>query len=129
MSQEDLELAKRGYAAFRDGDMATVRDTFHEDISWVMPGKNRLSGTYEGQEEVFGLIAQVVQATGGTLHQEIHDMLESDDHVVVLLKVSASSGDKSAESHQVHVLHTEDGKLKSMWIMSDDQDAWDAFYG
>ena len=129
MAQEDLELAKRGYAAFRDGDMETVKDTLHDDITWVVGGNNRLSGTYEGIDEVFGLFAKVAEATQGTLRQDIHDMLESDDHIVTLLNVSASNDEMSVETHQVHVGHIENGKLKSMWIMSDDQAAWDAFYG
>lgn len=129
-AKEHMELLKTGYEAFSKGDLDTVRERFAPDIRWHIPGRSQLAGTYDGIDEVFGFFGKLIELTAGTFTIEIHDMLGSDDHVVVLAKESGDHGDQHLDSNEVHVWHiTEDGKAKEFWGIPEDQYAVDAFFG
>src|SRR4051812_15765240 len=52
MSQENVEIARRGYAAFNDGDMAGALDMFDPDIEWSASDVFfDTPVTYSGREE------------------------------------------------------------------------------
>lgn len=127
-AQENAELIRSGYEAFLKGDMDTVAKVFAPDIRWNIGGHNVLTGTYKGQEEVFGFFGKLMEATGGTFSMEIHDLLASDDHVVVIVKESASRGGKHEELDEIHVWHVDGGKATEFWGVPKDQQQVDAFW-
>lgn len=61
MSEQDdnIELIKRGYAAFADGDVETIMNLFDDNIEWVQPGDSAISGTHHGKGELGQLFAQM----------------------------------------------------------------------
>jgi len=123
-----LEIARSGYEAFANGDMATLNDVISDDIVWHSGGNNSLSGVYEGKEAVFGFFGRIAEETGGTFKNEIHDMLANDDHCVALVNQSATRGDKSLDGRSVHILHMSDGKMTEFWAYAEDQATLDAFW-
>jgi ketosteroid isomerase-like protein len=124
----NAEIARRAYDAFLTGDMATMGDLMSDDIVWHAPGNNPISGTYRGKEDVFGLFAKIAETTDGPMQMDIHDILASDDHVVALLEVAASRGDKRLEGRAVHIMHVGDGKLVEFWNFPEDVAAGDEFW-
>ena len=84
------ETARRGYTAFQAGDMATLDEIMSDDVVWNTAGNNRFSGAYVGKEATFGLFAELMQASGGTFKNELHDVLANDDHIVGLVHTTAS---------------------------------------
>ena len=38
MAEEDVEVVRKGYAAFATGDLRTLNELFAEDATWVVPG-------------------------------------------------------------------------------------------
>ena len=48
-----IELFRRTYAAFTTGDMDALAEVFAEDVVWHTPGRNPLSGDYEGRDATF----------------------------------------------------------------------------
>ena len=124
----NLESARAGYEAFATGDMATVGDLLADDIVWHSGVNNILTGDYEGKEAVFNYFARLMQETGGTFKNEIHDMLANDDHGVALVTFSATRGDKSLEGSIVHVFHMRDEKMTEFWAISEDQAQFDEFW-
>lgn len=127
-AQDNAELIQSGYEAFSKGDMDTVAKVFADDIRWNIGGHNILSGTYNGQEEVFAFFGKLMEQTGGSFSLEIHDLLASDDHVVVIVKESGSRGSKSATLNEVHVWHVKDGRASEFWGIPKDQQETDAFW-
>jgi len=127
-AQDNAELIQSGYEAFSKGDMDTVAKVFADDIRWNIGGRNILSGTYNGQEEVFAFFGKLMEQTGGSFSLEIHDLLASDDHVVVIVKESGSRGSKSATLDEVHVWHVKDGRASEFWGIPKDQQETDAFW-
>jgi uncharacterized protein len=127
-AQDNGELIRRGYEAFSKGDMETIANIFAPDIRWSISGRNVISGMYNGQEETFAFFGKIMELTDGTFSVAVHDLLASDDHVVVLAKETASRNGKSIESDDVHVWHIADGKAVEYWAISKDQHEVDEFW-
>jgi ketosteroid isomerase-like protein len=129
-AQSNAEAMRKGYEAFSRGDMDTLRnELFTADIVWHQGGKNQTSGDFRGPDQVIGLFGKLFQLTDGTFRVEVHDMLASDDHVVVLAKVSAQRAGKTIQHGEYsHVCHFRDGKLSEAWIVNVDPYEGDEFF-
>lgn len=124
----NLELLRRGYAAYDAGDMDTINELFHEDVVWHVAGHSPNSGDYKGKEQVFGFFAKLMELSDGTSKVEVHDMLANDEHGVVLVKESATRKGRSHEGQATHVFHLRDGKVTEFWDAQVDQYAADEFW-
>ena len=123
----NVELMRKGYAAFGGGDMATLGELFASDVVWHSGGNNQLSGDYEGQEATFGLFGRFFELSGGDISQELHAVLADDEHGVALVKVHVGRPDgRSYDGSEVHVFHIKDGKVTEFWGFSDDESGLDA---
>ena len=123
----DAQVVMQGFAAFAAGDMAGLKGMFADDATWTSPGNNKFSGTYAGPDAIIRLM-QDVQADA-TIDNQPHDILASDDHVVVLVNATMTRGDESLGVQNVFVFHVDGGKVTSTWLNSSDQAAVDAFFG
>ena len=126
-AQEDADLVRRGYEAFIAGDMEWLNEHLHENVVWHVPGHNLTSGDYRGRENVLGFFARSVQIA---LPQfDIHDIVASDDHVVVLTTIRWRRNDNGAtfEDHVGQVFHLEDGRVLEVWTMGEDIGGFDQF--
>jgi ketosteroid isomerase-like protein len=123
----NIELVRRGYAAFGSGDMGTLRELIAPDVIWHTGGHSPLSGDYKGIEETLGLFARFFELSGGDMRQELHDVLANDEHAVVLLKQHIGRPDgRSYDGNDVHVFHITDGKVTEFWNHPGDEAAADA---
>lgn len=127
-AQDDAAVIRAGYEAFDKGDIPAVMAVFAQDIGWHVPGRGPLSGDYRGSEEVLGFFGKLQELSGGSFRLELHDMLASDDHVVVLVTEIAQRGDKSLSQSVAHVWHLRDGKATEFWGLAFDMYAIDAFW-
>jgi ketosteroid isomerase-like protein len=120
---------RKGYEAFSRGDMDALRnELFSPDIVWRQGGRNQTAGEYRGPDEVIGLFGKLFQLTDGTFRVEVHDMLASEEHVVVLAQVHAErAGNKLQHGQYSHVCHFRDDKLSEAWIVNVDQYEVDEF--
>ena len=129
MAHPNEDLARRGYQAFSEGDMATLNELFADDLVWHVGGRSSLAGDYRGKDAVFDFFAKTMEMTGGTFRLEVHDILANDDHVVALTTVSGQRDGKSINDNSVQVLHVKDGKVTESWFHPGDQYAADEFWG
>jgi uncharacterized protein len=127
-AQENAELIRAGYEAFGAGDLDTVSKQFAPDIRWHVGGRSAISGTYTGHNEVFGFFGKLFELTGGTFRIDIHDVLASDDHVVVLVRESASRGDRHLEMNEAHIWHVSGGLVNEFWGFAEDQYEASSFF-
>jgi ketosteroid isomerase-like protein len=125
----NAELFRRGYTAFRAGDLDTVRSLFAPDIQWTIPGRNRFSGVHRGTDDVINLFVQQFQETNGTFAVDVHDILANDEHAVALATVSGERKGKKLSDRYTHVVHIKDGKVIESWILNENPDAADEFWG
>jgi len=124
----NLVAARAGYEAFAKGDMATLGGLLADDIVWHVGGNNIFTGDYSGKESVFGFFARLVQETGGTFKNEVHDILVNDTHGVALVTASASRKGESAGGKAAQVFHMKDGKLTEFWSFAEDQRPFDLLW-
>ena len=127
-AHENAELIRRGYEAFSKGDMDTIAQTFSPDIRWYISGRSPISGTYNGQDETFAFFGRLMDETGSTLTIAVHDLLATDDHVVVLVTETASRNGKSLEADEAHVWHVANGKAVEFWGIAKDQHEVEEFW-
>jgi ketosteroid isomerase-like protein len=103
-AQENLEISKRGYAAFTAGDVEGAMADLADDIEWITPGASAVSGTAHGKQEVGANWAQLAEKGFKTSPQH---WFADDERVVVLTEVSL--GQESWDA--ADVLTFRDGKL------------------
>lgn len=129
MAHANEEPIRRAYEAFGRGDVPAVLAEFADDIRWHVGGRSAVGGDYNGHQEVVSFFTKLMEGSGGTFRVDVHDVIASDDHVVVLTRETAQRGDASLDGTHVHVWHVEDGKATEFWGAQFDQYAWDDFWG
>jgi ketosteroid isomerase-like protein len=102
--EQNVESAKRAYAAFSAGDAAGAMENIADDIEWITPGNSALSGTYRGKQEVGQFWARLAEKAFSTNPQY---WLSDEERVVVLTQVSVAG----ETADQVDVLTFRDGKV------------------
>ncbi|MGI9184214.1 MAG: nuclear transport factor 2 family protein [Solirubrobacteraceae bacterium] len=102
--EQNVESAKRAYAAFSTGDAAGAMANMADDIEWITPGNSAISGTAHGKQEVGNLWAKFAEKGFKT---EPQHWFSDDERVVVLTHVTIAG----EEADSVDVLTFRDGKL------------------
>jgi ketosteroid isomerase-like protein len=121
-------LLRSLYEAFGRGDMATIDAGFADDVTFHIPGRGPLSGTYAGKQRVYELFGKLAEGSGGTFKIEVHDVVANDEHVVGLTTNSASREGKSVSYQATLVAHLKGGKVGEVWEMYDDPNKVDEFW-
>lgn len=112
----NLEIAKRGYELFQQGDIPTlVNDLIDDGCTWITPGptdKLPWAGRFKGKQEIAGFFAKVAENIDFSEFAP-REMIEQGDTVVVL---GSSSGrtkktGKVSKNEWAHVLKYSQGKL------------------
>jgi ketosteroid isomerase-like protein len=124
----DLTVFKQVHAAFTRGDIDALGKLFAEDVVWHPPGRNPLSGTYEGRDTTFASFAREAELCDETYAVEVHDVLANDEHTVALLHATASRGDRRLAQNYALVFHIRAGKVAEAWELWTDQAALDEFW-
>jgi hypothetical protein len=107
MAHPNEDLVRRGYDAFSRGDIETLRQLFADDTIFHEPGRNPVSGDYQGIDQVLAFF---------------------DEHAV---GVHVSEGER--EGRQLHslqtiVFHVRAGRFVEAWALHYDQHATDEFW-
>jgi uncharacterized protein len=129
MTQPSEDLVRAASAAFGRGDFSTLMNQFFaEDVLWHIGGTGPLAGDYEGAAEVLGALGKISELSAGTIRPELHDVLASDGHLVVLVTIHAERAGKKLQLDLVHVIHAADGKATEIWTHSADPAAAAQFW-
>lgn len=124
-----VERVRQAFSAYETGDFGTLREGFADDIVWHHPGRNAFSGDYRGPDEVFGFLARTVQETGGTLKNDVHDIVGNDEHVVVLMNLRGERIGKKMDQKAANIFHVnEDGRVTERWLLVEDSTVFDDFW-
>ncbi len=128
-AKEALDTARQGYEANSRGDVAGMVATWAEGITFHAPGHSVLAGTFRGQDEVLGFLQRLGELSEGTFRVQLHDVLASDEHLVVLCRHSAERNGRTIDMPAAHIWHTDpDGKLREAWFLVEDQRLMDEFW-
>ena len=119
------ELLRAAYAAFANGDLAGYLQYCTPTMTFVVPGQNRVAGTYDRDTFQSGLIAQVMGLTNGTFRETVLDVFTSDRGGIVR---AAHEFERDGERHAYNTLHLYDivgGKLASFREIPEDPRAFE----
>lgn len=129
VAQRNIEMARKGYQAFNEMKIDEAMDTIDDDIVWHAGGDSPLSGEFKGKKAVLDLFMKYGQLTEGTSEFDIHDILASDEHTVVIGTATATRHGRTHSSRFVDIVHPgPDGRAKEFWRFVEDQAADDEFY-
>lgn len=128
MEQRNVEMARKGYTAFNEAQLDDAMETIDDDIVWHQGGENPISGEYKGKKAVLELFMKFGQLTEGTYEADIHDILASEGHTVVIGTSTITRKGRTHTSRFVDVIHPgNEGRAKEFWRFSEDQAADDEF--
>jgi len=127
MAHPNEEIARSATEALSKGDMETFLSLHTDDIVVHFPGRGPMAGDYRGKDGVAKLFQQQTQILDAPPEVENHDILASDDHVVLLDKTRVTRGGKILEQDQVVVMHIEGERIAEVWLQFTDQQAVDEF--
>jgi uncharacterized protein len=128
MAHPNEELVRRGYEAFNNADVETLRQLFADTTIFHEPGRSPISGDYQGLDQVLGFFGTLVERSGGTFRATLHDVVANDEHAIGLHSSDAERDGRAVHSPTVLVFHIRDGKLAETWSHHYDQHDFDAFW-
>ena len=115
-------LYRTAHDAFASGDLEAFGGMLADDVMWNTIGGETMHGAEAVANSMSGL-------AGLEIEINLHDAVANDDHVIGLVEVHVTAGDKeityrTAEIHHVNA----DGKVTERWAFSDDTQAITDFF-
>jgi uncharacterized protein len=128
--EDNLDLVRRGYAAFSAGDTDTLTELFAPDIVHAVPGSSALSGDHKGTPAVLALYGQLAQLSGGSIRIELEDVLsDGGNRVIAIHRAKAERNDQTLSAREALLFTIVDGKVAEIQDFFADIATIDAFWG
>ena len=129
MTDTNEDLVRRGYQAFAEGDLDTLRSMFAPDAVHVATGNSPVSGEYRGVDAILGYYGTLFELTDGTFAAELQSVRsEGDDTVVATHRDKGQRGDKTLDQDEELTFTISNGKFTRLVENHSDQDAYDSFW-
>jgi hypothetical protein len=128
-----IALLNRLHAAqnefYAGGPGAALQQVLAPNITWTVPGDNRIAGNYRGLEEVFGYFRRRRELADHTFRIERRDVLVGEgDRVAALTDGFATTGDVDHRWSTVGLYDVIDRRIAACWLLPLDQRAFDAIW-
>jgi hypothetical protein len=129
MSPSDVSTADILSQRLLGEDGLPVKDVFDDSSLLHVPGRSGLSGEYQGGDAILGLLRRMSDLTNGTWGFSRSSLLTADDRLIVLRCIStARRHAKTLDADVATVVQLRCGKVREMWIVSQDQAQFDDFW-
>jgi uncharacterized protein len=123
---DNIARTRRGFEAFAQGDLDTIRELMHPDVVWHVPGRSTLAGDYRGIDAVLGYFLQLFERSGGTFKAELVECGEiAPDLVSCLVRLSGNMSAAPIDLTGMMLFKSEAGRMVEVWNFSSDQYAID----
>ncbi len=127
--KENLELVRKGYAAFVAGDMDTLRTLLRADAVHSVPGSSPIAGDFKGADQMLGLYADLFARSGATLKIDLESVMSNGSTQVIAVHTSNAQREGRSITQREALLFTIDnGKISSIQDFFSDIDEQDAFW-
>jgi ketosteroid isomerase-like protein len=111
------------FAAFRGGDIETIRELIPEHAVWHFPGRRgQLAGTHRGRDAIFRFLSSVRALTDNTFHLDLIDVIANDAHAVALFRGQGTRNGKTLDNPTCLRMRIEGGQVVEVWEF-----VWDLF--
>jgi uncharacterized protein len=111
---ENIALIRRGYEAFRKGDMQTLATMIVPDARWHVAPTGIFTGEYNGRDAMFAYFEQLHREADGTLRAEPVAIAASGDRVFVQEHVTAQRRGRTLDDTEVCVFTIVDGQVRDV---------------
>jgi ketosteroid isomerase-like protein len=126
---ENVDTLKKGFDAFNSGDIDTVKETFHEEVTWEGPNTTEVpgGGKTEGLEDVINMFGEI-QDQWEEFQATPDEFIDAGDTVIVLGHVTGKNKEsgKELKTPFVHVWRMDDGKAKRVQALLDTHEVLEA---
>ena len=124
----NVAIIRQGFKAFANSEIATLLDAIADHAVWHSPGKNPLSGDYEGHQAILEYFTKFSQLSQGTFKTELLNVLANEYHGVAITRDTATCQGKTMSWDGAVIFRLQDGKLAEAWAINQDQEAVDEFW-
>ena len=128
MSHPNGKLLEKLYADFAKGDIAAVMAVCDDKITFQVAGKSKIAGKFTKETFPSKFLAQMMELSGGTLKVEVHDILASDRHAVVLASDHLTRKGDQVQLRTAHIWRFENGKPVAWYEYPRDLYQFDAIW-
>lgn len=125
-SREDT--VRRGYKAFGEGDMETLREIYTPDVVQSQPGSNQTSGEHSGVDNVLGLSGQLFELSDGTFAVDLKSVQSEGAKVLAVHHAKAARDGKTLDVEETIEFTFRGDKVSRLDLRAADQAAADAFW-
>jgi ketosteroid isomerase-like protein len=128
-----IELLDRLHKAqnefYAGGSGAALEQLLTPDITWNVPGDNRIAGNYRGIEEVFGYFRRRRELADHTFQMQRRDGLVGDgDRIAALTDGFATIRNVDHRWSTVGLYDVIGRQIAACWLLPLDQRAFDAIW-
>ena len=125
-----IDVVGRYGAAAAAGDVVALAATLTDDVVWHQPGANQLSGDHQGPAAVVAHLGRFMEVSGGTFALETEAVTESGNLVATTVRFTAQrDGAADLDQHGVDVFRVEGDRIAEIWLIGEDQEVEDRFWG
>jgi ketosteroid isomerase-like protein len=111
------------------GSDAGLRALLSPEITWTVPGQNRIAGTYRGLEEVFAYFRRRRDLADQTFRMTRRDVLVGDGgRVAALTDGDARIGGVERTWSTVGLYEISEGQITACWLLPLNPEAFDAIW-
>lgn len=133
MTTLTAELVGKAYQALGTGKKEEIAKYWAEDMVWLVPGHNPLSGWYHGLDAFIGFMARVGEMSGGSFNMETISVMVNDEYSCDVTRNRGSRAGLPTVTMDIdvaHVLRWRDGKVVAGkgGIFGDGTDQYDHFW-
>lgn len=114
MAQVTPQLVQQAYDALASGDREKIRQYWADDMIWLVPGHNPLSGLKRGLDGFLGFMQEVGRLSGNSFYMDREAIMTSDNASAdVTHNVGNRAGDvnRKLDINVIHYLRWRDGKV------------------
>ena len=108
------EHVGNAYKVLAAGDADLIADYWDEDMVWLVPGHNQLSGWKYGRKGFLDFMAKVGELSGGSFNMSVITIMVNDDYSCDVTNnqgTRANDPNKKLNIDVAHVLRWRDGKV------------------
>jgi hypothetical protein len=133
MAHVTPELVQKAYEALATGNENEIAKYWDEDMVWLVPGHNLLSGWYHGRKAFINFMKKVGELSGGSFRMKTIAVMVNDEYST---DVTNNTGSRAGAPHiklnidVAHVLRWRNGKVVAGkgGIFGDGTDQYDRFW-
>ena len=114
MAKVTPELVTQAYEALASGDRARISQYWAEDMIWLVPGHNPLSGLKRGLDGFLGFMQEVGRLSGNSFHMDREAIMLSDDASADVTRNQGNRAEDPSRKLDINVIHYlrwRDGKV------------------